>query len=495
MGIIIKQSLKGSIWSYLGLIVGYINVGLIMPAFFMAEQIGLVQLFVALSNIFTNFSTLGFGNVISRMFPEFRNKKKYHNGFLFIVVAIGALGFCLSVIAFLVLKPKLIESNLEKSPLLVEYILLLIPMFLFRIFYFLFDNYNKVLHDTATGAFWNDFIHKTLNLFLIVLFAFEYINFREFFYGYIVSLSLPVFPVIIVLIKRKDFNLIPNFRFLNRPLVKEMVTVSAFGLINGLSGMLTNNVDKLLINRYLSLEYVGVFSVCALFATVIYIPSRSTVNISTGIIAQAWKNNDIVQIQDIYKKASLTQTILGTLVFAGIIVNLDSIFTILPENYSKGRWVLIFYSLGTLVRVSVTTGGAIIATSKFYRILSLIIVLQIVYTLVFHLTLIPLWGITGAAIAVFLTYVVTTIILVGFIKWKLGMFCYSYKHLQVLIFAILSILLSYIIPNAESLVVEIAINSLCVAILFIFLILIFNVSEDFNVLFKNAVKSIINFFK
>ena len=41
MGKIIQQSIKGSIWSYLGLIVGYVNVGIIMPSFFLAEQIGL----------------------------------------------------------------------------------------------------------------------------------------------------------------------------------------------------------------------------------------------------------------------------------------------------------------------------------------------------------------------------------------------------------------------------------------------------------------------
>ena len=311
MGIIIKQSLKGSIWSYLGLIVGYINVGVIMPTFFMTDQIGLVQLFVAITTIFTNFSSLGFGSVINRLFPEFRNQKYKHHGFFGLIVFTAITGFIISVGMFFLLKPVIVEANSEKSPLLVEYFFLLIPIFFFRIFFKLFDSYNRVLHDAVTGTFWNEFVHKILNLLLIILFATELINFREFMYGYMTSISLPAIPLLIVLIKRGEFHLIPDLNFLKRPLVSEMFIVAGFGLINGLSGALTQNIDKIIINQFLSLEEVGIFSVCALFATVIMIPSRSIVKISTGIIAQAWKRNDKEHIQEIFSKASINQTIMG----------------------------------------------------------------------------------------------------------------------------------------------------------------------------------------
>ncbi len=490
MGKIIQQSIKGSIWSYLGLIVGYANVGIIMPAFFMAEQIGLVQLFVALSNIFTNFSSLGFSNVINRMFPEFRDKSKHHHGFLFITVSVGLLGFILSAIVFFILKPSIVESKFEKSPLLVEYIILIVPVFFFRIFFKLLDTYNRVLHDAATGAFWKDFIHKALNLGLILLFAANYITFREFFYGYIISLCMPVIPLTFVLIKRGQFHLKPNLTYLNKPLVREMIIVSTFGMINGLSGVLTNNIDKLLINNYLSLKEVGIFSVCALFATVIRIPGRATTKISTGFIAKAWKRNDLSQIHNIYKKASLSQTIVGSLIFAGIIVNLDNIFNILPEHYSHGRWVLILYSIGILIRTSNTTSNAIIATSKSYRVLTLIIATQIIYTVLFHILLIPNMGITGAALAVMLTYTVRTIIVAGFIQYKFKMFCYSFRHLLTVIFASIAAFATFQVPEPNILILNILIKSFVVSVLFISLILLFKVSSDFEILFKNGVKTL-----
>ncbi len=485
MGIIIRQSLKGSIWSYLGLVIGYINVGIIMPNFFNPEQIGLVQIFMAMTTIFSNFSSLGFGSVINRMFPEFRDKGNNHNGFLFVLVATGLTGFVLSTITFFVLKPSIVEANLEKSPLLVEYIVLLVPLLFFRIFFRLLDTYNRVLYDATTGAFWSEFVHKTLNLGLIILFSFELISYRGFFYGYVFSLALPVFPLLIVLIRRGEFHLKPKFDFLKRPLVREMVIVSAFGIINGLSGTLTNNIDKLLINHYLSLEHVGIFSVCALFATVIMIPSRSLVKISTGIIAQSWKENRIKHIGEIYEKASLTQTILGTLIFAGIVVNIDNIFATLPPAYAQGKWVLILYSLGVLIRISNSTGGVIIVTSRYYKVSTLITGSQILYTVLFHSIFIPIWGITGAAIAVLCTYTIRTVLVVGFIKIKFGLFCYSYKHLYVLALAGLTVFVVNLIPDTELLVLNIGLDSLIFSILFVGLVLVLNISEDLtNIIHK-----------
>ena len=164
-------------------------------------------------------------------------------------------------------------------------------------------------------------------------------------------MTIPVFPVVFALIKRGELYLKPDFNFLNRPLVREIVIVAGFGMLNGLSGVVTTNVDKLLINRFLSLEYVGIFSVCALFAMVIDIPSRATAKISTGIIAEAWKKNNTVKIRDIYKMASINQSILGLLIYAGIIVNYNNIFQILPETYATGKWVIVIYALGVLIRV------------------------------------------------------------------------------------------------------------------------------------------------
>jgi O-antigen/teichoic acid export membrane protein len=495
MGIIIRQSIKGSFWSYLGLVLGYINLGIIMPQVMETDQIGLIQLFAAISILFSQFATLGFTSVINRMFPVFRNRAKGNNGFLFLALATGMLGFLLSIVAFILLKPHIIETNLERSPLIVEYLGLLLPLVFFRIFFILLDNYNKVLLDSVTGTFWNEFIHKLLNLLLVILFALSWINFRQFFFGYIVSLSLPALPLVFVLVKRSQFSLRPDLTFLKKPLVREIAIISAFGLINGFSGILTTNVDKIFINQYLSLDQVGIFGVCALFATVINIPSRAIQKISTGIIAQSWKEENKNHIQEIYAKASINQTIMGAFILIMLLVNLTNVFRILPETYSQGKWVLIIYSIGVLINVSNTNGGAIIQTSKHYKALTYIIILQIGVAVLLNMILIPRYAITGAAMAVLFTFLFRTLAIIGFLKIKTGLFCYSMKHVLVAGLTLAIITADLFMPELDRLIPNIIVKSSMVGLLYLFLIFTFKISDDITLLFTQIYHRIIRFLR
>mgnify|MGYP001810230863 FL=1 len=156
MGVIKRQTIRGSVYSYLGVLVGFFTTALIMPRLMSQEQIGLTAIFVAVSGLYSQFSTLGFTKVIERLFPYFRDADKNHNGFVFLSVAVGLVGFAISLISFFVLKPYIIESNLEKSPLLVKYIYYLIPLIFFRMFFLILDSYNKMLFDANTGTFQSD---------------------------------------------------------------------------------------------------------------------------------------------------------------------------------------------------------------------------------------------------------------------------------------------------------------------------------------------------
>lgn len=459
MGIIIKQSVRGAFWSYLGIAVGYINVGIIMPQFFDAAQIGLVQIFIAVSLIFSQFGTLGFTSVINRMFPQFRQPERSHNGFLFLLMTTAIVGFAITATGFWVLKPWIVESNIQKSPLLVDYLYLLMPLVFMRLLFNLIDNYNKVLYDAVTGTFWMEFMHKLVNLFLIVMFAFGWLNFRQFFFGYLVSMSMPVIPLIIVLIRRKEFNLKPGMNFIDKTLVRELAVVMTFGFFNGLAGILLTNVDKVLVNQYLSLEEVGIFGVCALFATLIKVPYNALSKIAVGIIAEAWRRNDIGHIQEIYRKSALNQAIAGTLIFTGILVNLDNIFEILPPVYRTGKWVLIIYSAGILWVTIIGMAGIITETSKHYRISTLFLLLSVGVQFILSFLLIPAYGITGAAVATSATFILNYTLQAGFQRIIFGIRSLDRKMLVVFLAGTLAFLVASLLPNL-SLIPDIAARSI-----------------------------------
>ncbi len=456
-----------------------------MPQFFSPDKIGLIHLFIATSVIFAQFSSLGFNSVTKRMFPYFRDRKNNHNGYFFLIISVGIIGFTLSTVAFFILKPNIIESSLDRSPLFSKYIMLLLPLILFRLAYSHLVSYNKVLFDAITGVFWSEFMHKVVNLLLITGVALEWLNFRQFLFGYTASVCMPVIPLIIVLIKRGDFNLSPNLGFAKK-YTKEMITISAFGLFNGFSGNLISNIDKLLVSHYLSLESLGVFSVCALFAKVIRVPAKSMLKISTGIIAQSWKENNIKHIQEIYYKSSINQMVIGSLVFIGMLINIDTIFQILPRIYSNGKWVLIIYSFGVLVNTTSVMSNPIIATSVQYKVLTYLIFLTFSVSVIFSFLLIPQFGIVGAAIATSITYIISSTAKLVFIKIKFGMLPYGKKHLTVLFIGIAAVILGNVLPSSENWVITFVFKSSIISMLFMAFVWKLNVSNDINKLLEVA---------
>jgi O-antigen/teichoic acid export membrane protein len=492
MGIIIKQSVRGAFWSYLGIAVGYVNVGIIMPQFFDTAQIGLVQVFIAVSLIFSQFATLGFTSVINRLFPVFRNPQKQHNGFLFLALTTGITGFLLSVAGFLLLKPWIIESNLEKSPLVVDYLFLLMPLVFMRLLFTLLDNYNKVLYDAVTGTFWLEFMHKVINLLLIILFAFGMLNFRQFFFGYILSMSMPVFPVIRVLLRRNAFHLKPDWAFLNRPLKKELGAVMGYGFVNGLASIVMMNVDKIFVNQYLSLDEVGIFGVCALFATLIKVPYNSISKISVGIIAESWKRQDIAHIREIYRKSALSQAIAGTLIFTGILVNLDNIFEILPPVYSSGKWVLVIYSAGMLWVTIIGMAATITETSRYFRFTTVFLLISVMLQFLLSYLLIPRYGITGAAIATISTLLVNFTFQALLQRIAFGISGISKHLLLVALAGILSFLAGWVFPDL-SLVPDILVRSAIVTLVFTGIVYFTRISPETNTLIRSFISRLIRF--
>jgi O-antigen/teichoic acid export membrane protein len=483
MGIIIKQSVRGAFWSYLGIAVGYINVGIIMPQFFDTAQIGLVQIFIAVSLIFSQFATLGFTSVINRMFPVFRNPQKQHNGFLFLAMVTGIAGFALSLAGFFILKPWIIESNIEKSPLLIDYLFLLMPLVFMRLLFTLLDNYNKVLYDAVTGTFWLEFMHKVINLLLIIAFAFGLINFRQFFFGYIISMSMPVIPVIYVLSRRNEFQLKPDWEFLTRPVKKEVGTVMTFGFVNGLAAILMMNIDKIFVNQYLSLHEVGIFGVCALFATLIKVPYNSISKISVGIIAESWKRNDVAHIREIYKKSALNQAIAGSLIFVGILVNLHNVFKILPPVYSSGKWVLVIYSAGMLLVTIIGLAATITETSRYFRFSTFFLLISVIAQFILSYFLIPRFGITGAAVATIITLFLNFGFQALLQRIAFGITGVSIKIIPVFLIGFISFGAGWLLPEMP-LIPDIILRSGLVSLLYVGMIYLSGISPETNSLIR-----------
>lgn len=487
MGIIIKQSIKGAIWSYLGVAIGFVTTAYLYPNYLTPEIVGLFALLVAWSSLFAQFSALGFHGVTARMFPRFRNKEMGHNGFVFIAFAVMLTGFILFFVTFLLIKPWLVESNLEKSALFAEYVNLLVPLTFLSLLFILLDSFNKMLYDAVLGGFLSEFLQRVLILFILLLYMLGWLKPHGLILAYAGAVGLKGVFIFFYLLWRRELDFRPQLNFIDRRLAREMSSVAIYSILAGIGGSIVFQIDKIIINQVMGLSATGVYTIAFFFGTLVVIPSRTLLKISGTLIADAFRRNELKVIDDIYRKSCINQFVIAAFLFGGIWINIDNILEILGPDYAGGKWVIFFIGLGYVIDMATGANGNIIALSKYYRV-GLWFLLILVFTVVGAMFLfIPIWGISGAAAAIALAFFINNLMRFLFLKVKYNMQPFSVKLAIVPIIFFAAWGTALLVPDFI-LIPDILLRSSVFTIVFSTLVYFLNISDDVNNLVNSFIK-------
>lgn len=482
MGIIQTQAVRGTIYSYLGVGIGFIVNLLIYPKIFETNQIGLLRILVAYAALFAQFASFGFPRVTTVIFPYFRDYEKKHHGFFFIAFVVSTIGLFVSLILLLILKPAILGEGVEKSALFTNYFYYLIPLIVASLYYIVFDNYYKVLYNSVQGIFLKEFLQRVLILGIAFLFIFEIVDFAQFVLLYVLAYVVPAAVLLVLLIIDKQLFVKPEFNFLTSDLKKRMFNVGFYGILTSFSGILVLNIDSIMINAMIDLSSTGIYAITFYFGTVILIPSRPLLKISSVIIADAWKNKNMAEINKIYYKSCLNQLIFASLLFIGIWGNVHNYFNeyLLQPVFEPGKYVILFISLASLFQMAGGTSNMILFTSPKYKTHTYLMLALVVLLICTNLVLIPLWGIVGAAAASALSFLLFNVIKYLYLNKTFGFKPYDARTVYVILFAGATYALNLLIPKFDFFITDIVIRSSFMLVVYVSLILISGVSEEVN---------------
>lgn len=491
MGIIRQQTIKGSILSYIGAILGFINTAILFPRILSTEEIGILNWLIASSTIISQFSSLGFTNVTNKLFPYFRSEKNANNGFSFLLITVGFIGSMLGLLIFYLIHILKIGNAYEPSMALASYVYFLVPLIVCSIFIYLLDAYNRAMYDSVSGTLFREVVFKVLCLLTIILFLFKIISFTNFVLLYCAAFCLPAFMLLILQIKRKQISLKPNLSFINKKLAREMLSVSFYGTINSFNDKLANNIDKIMIVSIIGLSGNGIFATMANFGVLVSLPARSLKRIASTVIAEAWKKNDIETINKIYLKSSLHQFMAACFLFIGIWINIDNIIIIIGQKYASGKYVILYIGLMHVIQMLAGVSGTIIQNSKYYRVQTVLLSTYGFMIIVSNYVFIPWWGITGAALASLISCFIFNLGKYLFLLRKYKMQSLSYKIPLVILAAIIAYLSAFSIPRINFWFLDLAIRSSVIAIIYLAILYKLNISEDYNSLIRKIKSTIV----
>ena len=420
MGIIQKDALRTTLISYIGLIVGYLNKGFLFIIILSTEEIGLINLILAVGILFAQFTNLGSIYSIWRFYPFFKNEKNNDYGFLVFNLLVVLTGIGLFSFIFILFKEQISSFYELKSALFIKFYYYVLPVGIGFGFYLLFDNYLRSLFKNTISVFVNDIGLRILTTILIGLYYFNVIPFRHFVLLISLSYFLPPIVLFVYLkyIGEGDFSL-KSIR-ISKKFKKIIYSYSLYSYVNSMGAIVVITLDTVMIASILGLKETGIYTTILYLTSVLSIPYRSLLRVSNPIITEYWKSKNMSKMNELYKRMSSVTLVLGLFMFFGIWINRIELFSFLPSDFQSGVNVFLFLMIGKLFDMYMGLNGTIFVTSNKYKY-DLIFTLSLMATvLVLNLILIPKWGISGAAIS-------TTIALVGYNLARLIFVWISFK--------------------------------------------------------------------
>jgi len=479
MGIIEKQATKNAIYSYLGAGLGFITVMWLSHLLSPAEN-GVIRILVSYAALFAQFANLGFTSVTIRFFPYFRNKDKGHHGFLFYALLVTIIGFFLCWIIFLFLQPGLVESNQAKSPLFITYLFYLMPLTLFTVFFNILDSYLRAGFNSVIGSFSKEFLQRILIMTVLVVYFMGLISFNIFMFLYIAATCFPTLLLVYYIVRQKEWHVRPVKGFMTTGLKREMLNLGFYSILAGGAGAIILNIDAIMVNQLLGEEQTGIYGIAFYFGTILLIPARSIYRITSSIVAENFKAGRMEEISKLYAQTCNSQLTIGILLFIGIFANIDNIMQLLPPAFAAGRNVILIVSAGYLVEMATGINQVIIVNSKYYRYDAYFVFAMVGITIAANFIFIPLYGISGSALATAITVAANNALRFAFLKRKYSMQPYNMNTLKIVFIGIVALLPGLFIPWLHNLYLDIAVRSSIVGGIFILLILKLEAAPELN---------------
>lgn len=479
MGLVQKDAFRTTVISYFGILLGYLNKGVLFLLILSTAQIGLVNLIVSIGTLFAQLANFGTLYATWKFFPFVRNDEKKHHGFLpFMLLIVGA-GIILYSVVYIAFREQIQLVYLEKSPLFLDYYYWTLPIGIAYVIFMVLEIYLRSLYKNIIAVFAYEVALRVATTAVLVLKWVNLISFEWFVALHSLVYMIPTLILVVYLMRLGEFNV----RFSNIRIAKRLRRIifyfSTFSYFNTLGATLVNSLDVLMVAQLIGLSETGVFTTVVFLTSALQVPFKSIARVSTPLISDYWKHRDMARMKDLYQKVSSVSLVIGLAMFILVWVNIDFLFSFLKPEFQDGIWVFFFIMMGRLVDMYFGLNGAIFVTSKKYKYDLIFTIFLIIAVVVLNMILIPVWGIVGAAISTSIALVIYNVgrLLFVWVVYKL----HPFNRNQFIIIA-LSVLTLVIGHYTQGLVnnkwIQFLVESTIVSVVFFVPIYVFSLEKE-----------------
>ncbi|HWY38834.1 MAG TPA: oligosaccharide flippase family protein [Bacteroidia bacterium] len=473
MAIIRRQGIKNVIYGYIGILLGVLSTLYIQPFFLTEEQIGITRLVLSVSTILALISNMGTTTTIVKFLPHFYDPEKKHKGFFTMVILFPLIGFSICFSILMLFKKNLLGLYGENAHVLDEFFWPIILITFLNCIVFSFNAYCSAINKTSILTLINDVLNRIGFIACVLLFSYGFFTQDSYIY----SLSLIYFVQLVLLfmiIKHFDAPVIRFSFFSNNHLLKEILKYCFYSSFIQVTGICTKFIDVVFIGKYQSMQQVGIYSIAAFIGLILDTPLNAVEKIAGVKVSRLFAANNLPEIEKIYKLSSKYLMMFCGLMGSVLVICIEPMLSLLPGNYSSGTWVTVIICLGAFFNAVTGINYSILTYSNLYRFSALFYFLLLVLIVILNIFFIPLYGITGAAMATMIASVVHNIFRSVLIRIKLNMQPFTIDSFKILLIISVSILSAYWITIENKYLLILLRGTVCTGV-FLLLLTVFKV--------------------
>ena len=450
MGIVARQSIKGTIATYIGVAVGIVTTFFIQTKALQPEQIGLIDILLQCSLLFGGLAQLGTNSSAMRYYPFFRDKEHRDHGFFGWTLLVPLIGFTFFLLAFFIFKGTIVNFFTKDSEvgadLFAKYVNFVVPLAFFMLYISVFETNSNLLLRIVLPKFVREVGLRVGTLAIYLLYFYKVIDFDGVVVSFCVLYGLATLINIVYLLSLKRVSFKIERKYISAQLRRDFLFYTLFMITAALAGNMIPMLSKFFVAAKTSFHLAGVYTIATNIAALVEMPYRSLGAISRPHISEAMAKQDMKAADSLCKTVALHQFIAGSFVFFAIWINIDFLFDLLPKGdiYRLGKWTVLILSLSRLVYSTLGVTTTVLSYSKYYYYSLIFTILLAAMSIVLNIWLVPKWDINGGAMAGFASYLVYFILLVAFIKWKIGVMPLSKKLLPVMVVVVVLFALNWL---------------------------------------------------
>lgn len=486
MGIVVRQSIQNTMTTYIGFAIGALNTLFLYTNFLTDEYYGLVGFLLSAATIMTPLMAFGVHNTLVKFYSSYDDLNQRENFLSFMlylpllmIIPVGFIGvFASESISSFLAKENEVIKNYVPSIFLIA-----VAMAYFEVFY----AWSKVHLRSAFGNFMKEVFHRVVIMILLFAVYFEFIDTNEFIWSLV-----GVYFLRTVVMKLYAYSLkFPKVIFKFPQNTKQIFTYSSIIIVAGSIALVLLDIDKVMIGRYIPIENVAYYNVAIFIAMVIIVPSRAMHQITYPITAELLNSKNWIELENLYKKSSLTLFIISGWVFLMIVLNVKQLYELIPSEYSTGLFVVLLISVSKLFDNLLGINNAILYNSDYYKWTVVLGVILAILTITLNVIFIPKYGINGAAVATFISLFLYSLAKIIVVNSKFKMHPFTLETVKVFIVLGVFYILFYMWDFQFHPLANIGLKSIIFSLAYFILMYKGKISEDINSLFDTIVKRIL----